>query len=902
MKGIKRLDFLVPAIVAALFIVLGAVGALDPLEQKIYDTLLHVKPALPENPSILFMDVDDTAIKEVGSWPWSRDVMADGLILMREMGAAYAMFDIEYLNQSPPGLDTFTLKNKVPDAFNQELARMQTNVDDLLSAISAGQIPARDAAAYSRSIQELAAKGMEDLLGTVSGVERDNDAYLGRAARFFGSLYLTVGAPQESGLDGAPESVAWARDSVALKNVTVERDPLRKAGSLDPAILPILKGAAGAGFPNVVVDADGVRRRIDLIKNYNGSYFAQLAFRPLLAYLGNPSITLKRHSIVLKDAVIPGREKRDITIPLTADGTFLINWTPRTFVNSFRHLSFYSLIYYGKMEADLLYNLGLMSQNKYLQYGAADQNPLDILAYADSLKTEILASGDLSLMDEYIKARAAFFESAGSFLSGPAEGAILADLDKALAVKGLTQAQRADLEERKAIVGELFDSTRPIYQNLSTTRAVLQKNLPGAFVIVGVTATSTTDIGVNPFDNQYVNVGTHASVVNTILQGKFLMQAPWWYGAILALVLAFGVTLLIIRFDALKMVLLGAAVIVVLIAALAVYFILTGTYAPMVSPVGAVFFTFAALTALSFFRAERSRNQVRSTFSHYLSTDVISQLLADPGKLKLGGDKKHLTAMFTDVKGFSTISEALGDPEALVHLLNRYLTEMSDIILDLRGTLDKFEGDAIISFFGAPVELQDHARRACLAAVRMKRAEIILNEKFLSEKLSPTTLLTRIGINTGDMVVGNMGTEKRMDYTIMGNSVNLAARLEGVNKQYGTWILMSEFTQAQCRDHFFTRRLDRVRVVGITQPVRLYELIEENGAQDKKATEGIFIFHEGLELFESRQWGRAEEKFKEVLRLLPNDEPAKTYAKRCQDYKVKPPAEGWDGVFNLSVK
>ena len=189
---------------------------------------------------------------------------------------------------------------------------------------------------------------------------------------------------------------------------------------------------------------------------------------------------------------------------------------------------------------------------------------------------------------------------------------------------------------------------------------------------------------------------------------------------------------------------------------------------------------------------------MRNAWGHYLSSEVINDLLANPEKLNLGGEKKFITAMFTDVRGFSTISEVL-DPTALVHLINLYLTEMSDIILELRGTIDKYEGDAIISFFGAPVDLPDHARRACMAAIRMKRAETALNERFLAEKLAPSALHTRIGINTGEMTVGNMGTPQRMDYTMMGSSVNLAARLEGVNKQYGTWILISEITQDSAR-------------------------------------------------------------------------------------------------------
>jgi adenylate cyclase len=389
--------------------------------------------------------------------------------------------------------------------------------------------------------------------------------------------------------------------------------------------------------------------------------------------------------------------------------------------------------------------------------------------------------------------------------------------------------------------------------------------------------------------------------VNTILQGRFLNQWPWWFAAILALLLSFAITFIIINMDALRSLVVGAAGVVVLFALLLAFFLLTGVYINTLTPVGAVFLTFLALTAVKFLRTEQEKSFVRNAWGHYLSSEVINDLLANPEKLNLGGEKKFMTAMFTDVKGFSTISEVL-DPTALVHLINLYLTEMSDIILELRGTIDKYEGDAIISFFGAPVDLPDHARRACMAAIRMKRAETALNERFLSEKLAPSALHTRIGINTGEMTVGNMGTPQRMDYTMMGSSVNLAARLEGVNKQYGTWIMVSEITQEGLGQDFLMRKLDRVRVVGINQPVRLFELIEEKGRAEKSLEEAVEIFHRGLEQFEAKEWSAARKTLEEVLRLVPDDGPAKRYIKYCQDYEAKPPAANWDGVFNLTTK
>ena len=184
----------------------------------------------------------------------------------------------------------------------------------------------------------------------------------------------------------------------------------------------------------------------------------------------------------------------------------------------------------------------------------------------------------------------------------------------------------------------------------------------------------------------------------------------------------------------------------------------------------------------------------------------------------------------------------------------------------------------------------------------MKKIEKIMNEHIAAQKLSPKPLFTRIGINTGDMLVGNMGSQDKLNYTIMGHHVNLASRLEGVNKQYGTWILISESTHKAAGQAFLTRRLDRVRVVGINTPGRLYELMNEKSQVRPEVFEAVDIFHTGLEAFEKRQWEEARGFFKQTLKLKPEDGPAQVYLKRCQEYKRKPPAGNWDGVFSLISK
>jgi class 3 adenylate cyclase len=294
-------------------------------------------------------------------------------------------------------------------------------------------------------------------------------------------------------------------------------------------------------------------------------------------------------------------------------------------------------------------------------------------------------------------------------------------------------------------------------------------------------------------------------------------------------------------------------------------------------------------------------NNLRRAFSTYLSEEVVEEIVSDPTHLQLGGVNRHMTAMFTDVKDFILIVEML-KAEQLVELLNYYLSNMSDIILDQKGTIDKYQGDTIISFFGAPLKLEDHAYRACVTAIIMKRLEAKTNKYILDNKLSSSPLLTRIGINSGEMIVGNMGTQKKMNYTIVSNAVNFASRIEKINKLYGTWILAPESTINETHGKILTRKLDRIKVDGFNEPVRIYEILEIKSEASHILKELADKFEKAFELFEARNWKEAEKSFELILKIFPEDGPSKLYLKRCCQFQENPPDASWDGVFNLSEK
>jgi len=892
---------LIPLLISSLFTFLNVFDFYKTGDSNVYDFLLHLRPGIQEDKSILLIDIDDPSIAQVGVWPWSRDIMADGLILMKEMGADYSVFDIEYTEQSPLGVNANLLKKEIPETFTSEFDTINQNMKDLFDAIQSGNLSIKDAGDYITQLEGINDETKNMLLEEVTGIARDNDAYLGEAARFFGNTFFTINM-----LPGKEEKVTDSWKQYILKNIAINNikntdSSIATAVDIRPAIPAILKKAAGAGFPNVPIDSDGVMRGIKLVQKFDNNYFPQLVLSPLLHYFGNPKVTVTKDTITLTGVQIKGKPSKDIIIPLSEKKRLLVNWTKKSYADSFRHLSYYQLVLNRKLEKRLIDNLKTIDAAGYLSYYKADTDLLGKYTYAEGIRKDTLSGSNTDKIADYIKARTLFFRDVGDFLNSSAEKDLLADIDNVLNAPDVDKETKNTYAAVKKEAPGNFAAIRAVYTDLMKSRKKLAAALNGSFCITGLTGTSTTDIGVTPFEKEYMNVGIHANTANTILTGSFLDNSPWWYSAIIAFIFSILITIFIRNRKPAPSVITGFVSTIIIIGALAGYFVITGTYIPILTPALALFFTVIVLFIFNFFSLEKEKSFLRNAFSHYLSTDVINELISNPDKLNLGGEKKNLTAMFTDIQGFSSISEKL-DPTDLVRLLNAYLTAMSNTILDYRGTIDKYEGDAIISFFGAPVEFAEHAAHACLAAVKMKRVEYDLNERFITEKMTPSPLFTRIGINTGQMVVGNMGTPKKMDYTIMGNAVNLASRLEGVNKMYGTGILISEDTFKVSGDAFTVRKLDRVRVVGIQTPVRLYELIEEKSNTDELTRKTLEIFHNGLDLFEEKKWKEAMEVFSSALETVPEDGPSKTYISRCEEYLKNPPKESWDGVFNLTTK
>ena len=293
------------------------------------------------------------------------------------------------------------------------------------------------------------------------------------------------------------------------------------------------------------------------------------------------------------------------------------------------------------------------------------------------------------------------------------------------------------------------------------------------------------------------------------------------------------------------------------------------------------------------------KTMIREMFGQYLSPKVVENLVDDPRKIQLGGEEREMTAFFSDIQGFSSISERL-TPSELVQLLNDYLTDMCDIILGAEGTVDKFEGDSIMAFWGAPTRQADHARRACFAAIEMNDRLVELRARALQKGVTP--LVVRMGVNTGTMVVGNMGSKQRMNYTVMGDAVNLASRLEGANKAYGSGMMISESTYRSCEADIDVRELDRITVVGKSEPVTVYQLLNRKDQTTSADADLVDQFSKGLELYKAGDFVRAKSEFSACLDIFADDGPALAYISRCQVFTDNPPDADWDGVYRLTEK
>jgi adenylate cyclase len=423
--------------------------------------------------------------------------------------------------------------------------------------------------------------------------------------------------------------------------------------------------------------------------------------------------------------------------------------------------------------------------------------------------------------------------------------------------------------------------------------------LKDKIVLVGATMKELHDFFNTPFE-MTPGVEVHANALQTILTQEYLQGISIGFYYLILVVLAVLVWLFTRYLPTFGGSLVTAVLSAVYVVIIFWLFINFNLVIEIAIPVLVIAFSYTGHTMYHYILSQHEKKMIQGAFMHYVPEQVVKELISHPEKLALGGEERIVTIMFTDVAGFTSISEKLS-PADLVHLLNEYLTEMTDIVLSHEGVIDKYEGDAIMAEFGVPVPFEEHAIRACEAAIKMQKRLKEMRAKWKEE--NKPQLRARIGINTGEVIVGNMGSRDVFDYTVMGDHVNLGSRLEGANKFYGTYIMISEFTQEMVRDDFLTRELDLIRVKGKEKPIKVYELIADRGETlDPDFIKMLDHYKKGIEYYRGQAWNEAIDCFELCVQLQPEDAPSNEYRKRCINYKFNSPGEEWDGVTVMTEK
>jgi adenylate cyclase len=422
-------------------------------------------------------------------------------------------------------------------------------------------------------------------------------------------------------------------------------------------------------------------------------------------------------------------------------------------------------------------------------------------------------------------------------------------------------------------------------------------------VFVGGSASGLWDFKPTPFTylEIYPGVEIQATLLSNLLNHHFITATPGWASILLAVLLTLIAAFLFTRVRRVWLASILVALVVVGYGIIAFYlFRWELIWLPIVSPVFTVATTYALLAVTSYAVEGQQRRMLRRAFNRYFSPHVVADILDNSAQVELGGKMLEATAFFSDIKDFTSFAEKTA-PKELVHFLNQYFSVASDVILRNEAMLDKYIGDAIMAIFGAPIPRHDHAKVACLTALEVQE---VLSAYHAHPDRDPgmPVFVTRIGLHTGNMVIGNIGSSSRLDYTAIGDTVNVASRLEGVNKVFGTRIIISETTYEQATDVIAARPLDFLKVKGKAIPIRIFELVGRSGAVPQLQTEIIGFFNEGLQLYRQREFGRAAGIFKRVQEIDPNPVPSALYLKRCAELSEQKLPEDWDGVYTMTSK
>ncbi len=433
---------------------------------------------------------------------------------------------------------------------------------------------------------------------------------------------------------------------------------------------------------------------------------------------------------------------------------------------------------------------------------------------------------------------------------------------------------------------------------------VLNKNidtniLKDAIVLVGTSAPGLLDLRSTPVQNVFPGVEVHANIISGILDNRIKHKPAWTVGyEFISLVLIAALMAFLLPILSPVMATLFTLTIVATIVSGSLFAWSENLILPMASLLFLTLLLFVLHMTYGFFIESRGKRQLAGIFGQYIPPELVDEMSLSPGDYSLEGESREMTVLFSDVRGFTTLSEGL-NPKELTRLMNALLTPMTRVIHKNRGTIDKYMGDAIMSFWGAPLDDPEHARHALYAALEMMQELKIMQTEFKQRGWPPVNI--GIGINTGEMNVGNMGSEFRMAYTVLGDAVNLGSRLEGLTKSYGVDIIVGELTKTQIPEFVF-QELDLVRVKGKNKPVAIFTPIGHKNDISKEQSSELIRYKQALKAFRAQKWDNAEMDFFTLSRAHPDAILYQEYLTRIQNYRHHPPGDNWDGVYTHTSK
>ncbi|MFK8139306.1 MAG: CHASE2 domain-containing protein [Bdellovibrionales bacterium] len=813
---------------------------------------------------VALLAIDETSVENLGRWPWPRGIIAEMIEEIMKYDAKVVAFDVIFAepdnNQAVLSLNK--LKEQVPvnspfdNMINEELKQANTDLE------------------LAKTIEKYADR-------LIMGV-------------YYDPLFVQLDPYQEF-----CSAIAYdlTREGSSLMN---EEVPLAVLDSVEVGLPDLVLEFLEGNFETIATD---IRESGSVEeKNLNQEIFNK-SLEFCATWLYDQDLT--RLELMADWPQI--KEEEEIELEFEDWANYLRNYSPRSLVES---------------AGRLWMNMPILQENtKHTAYFNAHQDKdgtirkVNLLhrygnTYLPSmgLKTVMLATGQGLLVNVDRNPYAPSLKGISSIQFTDSEGAITTKIP-------------ADVEGHLPInyAGKSFMFPYiSVYElfNGKETAIIQKRNLAGEvkeievdkaewikdkIFLVGATATGIYDLRVTPFQENFPGPETHVNVIDNLLRQDFIKNHPDETNYMLASILIVGIifSFLIGQLGALFGLILTVASLTGTIFADFHFLFLSGFSVSIIFPVVLFISLYIALTFFKYLTEERKKKELKGTFQKYVSPAIVDEVLKDPENVQLGGKKERMTVLFSDIRGFTTISEQL-DPQALSDLLNIYLTPMTDLVFSNKGTLDKYMGDAVMAFFGAPISYPEHAKMGVKCALEMLEKLEILRKEFKEKGLPDMDI--GIGLNTGDMSVGNMGSETVRSYTVMGDAVNLGARLEGINKQYGTRIIISEFTYQDCKDDFICREIDWVKVKGKLEPVRIFEVVGFNDLKDQNLVSTVDNFKLGFDAYHSKNFEEAMRLFQEAESLTPKDGPSLLYIERTQNYLNSPPPENWDGVFTMTTK